>query len=349
MLPISVCIIAKNEEQYIGQCLKPLREVFHEIILVDTGSSDRTTQIAARYTELIYHFDWIDDFSAARNFSLSKASNDWILCVDCDEFLLTKPREIKGLSPLLSKPGTIGLVKRKNPQSSANGTKISMEYISRLFSKSHFHFEGLVHEQLIPLGGGGKSFRKVPLEFYHAGYADAATLQKKSGRNLPLLLSQMSAQGEDPYLLFQIGQCHYSIQQYEEALTYFDKGLSYDLNPSLEYVRTMVENYGYCLINTKRYAQALSLAGVYDEFSCRSDFVFLMGLIYMNNGLFEQAIEEFRLATKAPEQMADGVGSYRAYYNIGLIHELTGGKEKAREYYLKCGDFSPAKERLRLL
>ena len=76
MIPVSVCMIAKNEETYIGECLKRLSSYDWEIILVDTGSTDRTVEIARQYTPHIYHFDWCGDFSAARNYSISKASHD---------------------------------------------------------------------------------------------------------------------------------------------------------------------------------------------------------------------------------------------------------------------------------
>lgn len=86
-LPISVCIIAKNEQKYIENCLKALRRYSWEIIVVDTGSTDDTRQIATRYTDKVYDFAWIDDFSAARNFAAAQASNNWILVLDCDEYL----------------------------------------------------------------------------------------------------------------------------------------------------------------------------------------------------------------------------------------------------------------------
>lgn len=87
MIPISVCIIGKNEEKNIEKCLEPLTHYPFEIIYVDTGSTDRTKELAAKYTDNIYDFEWIGDFSAARNFSLKKASHNYVLVIDCDEYL----------------------------------------------------------------------------------------------------------------------------------------------------------------------------------------------------------------------------------------------------------------------
>ena len=87
MNPISICIIAKNEEHTLDKCLSALKPMDCEIIFVDTGSTDSTKQIAKKYTDKIYDFTWMDDFSVARNFSISKASHDWILVIDCDEYV----------------------------------------------------------------------------------------------------------------------------------------------------------------------------------------------------------------------------------------------------------------------
>ena len=78
MITISVCMIVKNEEAQLAACLDSLKPIADEIIVVDTGSSDSTKEIAARYTDRIYDFPWIDDFAAARNFAFSKAKMEYI-------------------------------------------------------------------------------------------------------------------------------------------------------------------------------------------------------------------------------------------------------------------------------
>ncbi len=87
MPSISVCMIVKNEEENLERCLKSLYDLTDEVVIVDTGSTDRTKEIAAKYTSRIYDFDWIDDFSAARNFAFKKASMEYIYSADADEVL----------------------------------------------------------------------------------------------------------------------------------------------------------------------------------------------------------------------------------------------------------------------
>ncbi len=119
-----------------------------------------------------------------------------------------------------------------------------------------------------------------------------------------------------------------------------------DVNENEPYVQTMIESYGYCLLNLGLYEKALELEGVYDVFSKTADFVFLMGLIYMNNAMFQRAIEEFLKAASITACAVDGANSYKAFYNIGVIYECMGKVQEAVRYYGKCGGYGPARERL---
>ena len=85
MATVSLCMIVRNEEDVLGRCLESVKDIVDEIIIVDTGSTDRTKEIAGRFTNTVYDFPWIDDFSAARNFSFSKATMDYQMWLDADE------------------------------------------------------------------------------------------------------------------------------------------------------------------------------------------------------------------------------------------------------------------------
>lgn len=97
MITISLCMIVKNEEKVLRRCLDSIKDLMDEIIIVDTGSTDRTKEIASEYTEHIYDFEWINDFSAARNFAFSKASCDYIYSADADEVVNDENRQKFGI------------------------------------------------------------------------------------------------------------------------------------------------------------------------------------------------------------------------------------------------------------
>ena len=84
---LSLCMIVKNEEDVIGRCLKCVKDIFDEIIVVDTGSDDKTTEIVKKYTNNLYYFKWIEDFAAARNYAFSKATKDYIMWLDADDII----------------------------------------------------------------------------------------------------------------------------------------------------------------------------------------------------------------------------------------------------------------------
>lgn len=174
MLPVSVCIIAKDEELHIGECLRRLSAFDLEIIVVDTGSADRTGEIAASYTPFVYHFDWIQDFSAARNFAVSKASNDWILSVDCDEYVQA-PEDGNRLFETWFEEnchfpaGLLGRYSLKNVLLEQDGAESSLEYVTRFFHRRFYQYEGCVREQLAALTSSPRVTLDMPLSFLHMG------------------------------------------------------------------------------------------------------------------------------------------------------------------------------------
>lgn len=351
MLPLSVCIIAKNEEAHIGECLRRLAPYGFEIVLTDTGSTDRTLAVAEKYTDRIFHFDWCDDFSAARNFCMEKASHDRILSLDCDEWI-----EELDASALLRRmdhhTDAVGRILIRSRFTKDGRTSYEQTRVSRLADRRQFFFTGAVHEQLSNRHTPGlpNSVYDAPVTILHIGYdlSDDA-MQEKCRRNIALLTAELAAQGPDPYLYCQLGMTYRRLGENEKACESFDAGLSLPVDPALDYVRTMVESYGYTLLDLKRNREALGLASLYDAFAVRADFVFLMGLIYMNNGLFEEAIAEFHKSTTMTEFSVEGVNTYLAFYNMGVILECTGRTEEARKAYKKCGSYAPALVRLEAL
>ena len=346
---ITVCIIGKNEERSIKRCLDAIQTYHLPIVYTDTGSTDGTVAIASRYTEHIHHFDWCNDFSKARNFCAMHAPTDWIWFLDCDEYI-----SALDLDPLRDfckdkNASFIGTVNQKDRYTLGGESTFTLTRLGRIYHRDFCHYSGAIHEQIVPISDEAEiQYRNLPISIDHDGYEDPAVLKQKCERNAALLIQQLS-QKEDPYLYYQLGKCYRSLQDTQAAADAFSKGLSFDLDPALFYVQSMVESYGYCLLDLKQYEAALSFEGIYDAFSSSADFVFLMGLIYMNNTRFSQAIEQFRKATAFSHCTVDGTNSYRAFYNIGVIYECLGQTRDAIDNYRKCVGFAPAASRLEVL
>lgn len=347
MHPISVCIIAKNEESRIERCLSSVKPYGFEIVVVDTGSTDRTKEIAAEYADQVLDFAWCDDFSAARNFSLQAASNNWIFMIDCDEAIKEiDVEELNYFRKHLSE--NVGSVSRENLVTE-NGvlTLNNIDYTERFFNKKLYHYTGIIHEQLTPIRGRDISALLLHTTLTHTGY-DMTPEERdaKYRRNFTLLLKQAETDTENPYLYYQLGKSCEILEDFARACTYYDKGLEFDLDPELAYVQAMVVSYGNALLRSGQAETALGFEGIYDEFSSVTDFVYLMGNIYKENAMYEKALEQFRIALQMPIGRQNGANSFLPLYQSGQIFEALGDTDTARALYEQCGEFSPARKRL---
>lgn len=347
MDPISVCVIARNEDNHIVECLKRLRPLKFEIILVDTGSVDRTMELAAEYTDKIYEFDWCSDFSAARNFSIEKASNDWILVIDCDEYL--ENVNLLNLSRMCAEnPDKVGLIVRNNPYIIQGITSVMTERIGRFFNRKYCHYEGSIHERVMHIDGTTPEYFEVPLTIYHEGYVTESDKRTKATRNLEMLLSDLKINGGNPYKYYQLGRNYVSMNDNAKAIQYYEQGLLMeDSKPEITYVQSMIESYCYCLMDADANNSGLEiLEKYYETFTHRADYHYMMGIVLMKRNLYERALEEFEIATTIKIYNRSGSNDYRAYYQMGVIYETLGDNKKAEEMYLKCGDFALAKSKL---
>lgn len=152
MITVSLCMIVKNEEDVLERCLTSVGQAADQIIVVDTGSTDRTRDIARAFTDQVYDFPWIDDFSAARNFAFSKADKQYCLWLDADDVLEPEEREkFLRLKETLD-PGTDAVMMRYNTAFDQLGNPVFSFYRERLLRTGRFRWEGRVHEAIAVSG-----------------------------------------------------------------------------------------------------------------------------------------------------------------------------------------------------
>lgn len=350
MTPISICIIAKNEEKnmetFLSSIKKHMGDYPHEIVVVDTGSTDKTVDIAKKYTDKLFFFEWIGDFAAARNFSLSCAENDWVLVLDCDEYM--DDLNPQGFAQMMQQyPNGVGMLTRRNHYAMNGTDSVYTDQVERFFDRRQYHYEAIIHEQVRRIDGTPFERVAIPLTVEHCGYSGTPEeMQRKAERNNELLLKMLKEEPDNPYLYFQLGQSYNSIHDDEKAAYYYSKGLEYELDPQAEFVQMMVIGYGYNLLHLERYDEALLFENIYKDFAFSADFVCLMGLIYLRNGMVVKAMQEFLKATTIEESHVTGANSFIPTYNMGCINEVLGNIETAVTLYKKCGDFKPALDRL---
>ncbi|MCM1326265.1 MAG: glycosyltransferase family 2 protein [Bacteroidales bacterium] len=189
MITISLCMIVKNEESVLARCLDSVADLVDEIVIVDTGSTDKTKEIAAKYTDKIYDFVWIDDFSAARNFAFSKANMEYIYSADADEVLDGDNRERFRILKENLLP-EIELVQMKYGNQLQFGTVYNFdeEYRPKLFKrKRDFIWEEPIHEtvRISPVIYDSDVVITHMPEQNHAG-RDLANFRKQTEKGLRL-------------------------------------------------------------------------------------------------------------------------------------------------------------------
>lgn len=228
---ISLCMIVKNEERNLPRCLESVRGVADEIVVVDTGSEDATPRIAASRGAVLLHHRWQEDFAAARNVGLERATGDWILVLDADEEL---------------EAGTRGRLRQEVAGTSADGLQMVVRSlapegdlqryddisITRLFrNRPEYRYEQPIHEQIRPaierLGG---RIEESDLMILHYGYARplAQGTESRALRNLRLLERALANSPDDPYLHFQLGATYKSLGRADLAYSSLRRVLELD-------------------------------------------------------------------------------------------------------------------------
>lgn len=344
---LSLCMIVKNEEETLELCLKSVENYVDEIIIVDTGSLDNTKQIALKYTDKVYDFKWCNDFAKARNFSISKASNEWILVLDADEVI--KHFNINSINKFCDQyDAYVGRIKRINIYEDKYGEKKYIERVNRVFNKNYFQYDGIIHEQVVSKNRINYNNNNVDIVVEHIGYSkEILSKTNKIIRNVELLKIAIDENSNDPYLYYQLGKSYFMGNDFENSYKSFEKALSLVDNFYYEYVEDLIESYGYALLNIELFSEAKELIKYKNIYGYSPDFLFLLGLIEMNNGNFKEAVEIFLKCTKFKEGKIEGITSFLPFYNVGVIFECLEFKEQALSYYKLCGNYSLAIERVK--
>lgn len=331
MKKISVCTICKNEEHNIEKMLLSVKKYGFEIVVVDTGSSDHTKEIAFKYTDKVFDFEWKDDFSAARNYAASLASNNWILVMDADEWI--EEINFEAVEALMNNfPDFAGSIWMNNitgtPQ---NPGPVSRCHLERLYDRRKYKYISPIHEHLaVKYPSIEFDTLLVGITLGHSGYClDEEQKQAKAKRNIDLLNKQLLSEPNNPYIYYQLGKGYMLVDDYKNAYTYLSKGLEFDVDERLDFVHDMVISFGKTLLNLGKYEEGLGFQGIYDAFALKADFVYLMGLFYEYNNMLQEAAEEFQKAMQMKDYMQEGVNTYLPCLELGRI-------------LIKCGQYCEA-------
>lgn len=295
-MKLSIAMMVKNEEKNLEETLKAIdlikEKINTEIIIVDTGSADKTVEIAKRYTNKVFFHKWIDDFAKMRNISLSYCKGEWILVLDADE-VIENPEEIVNLFTRneIEKYNTATVKVRNFTDSSKK--RSSLGNIYRLFKRdSELKYVGIIHERAVCK----KPVLNTNIILSHKGYIsdDYELMEYKFKRNTNLLLKHIEENGDDIYTYFQLSQSYFLAEKEKEGLVYINKAVNMIGNNDelfKEYLFVFATYYRE-LYSIKEYDKCIEICKkVIEEDKNILDTYYLVATCYFNKGNYENAIK----------------------------------------------------------
>lgn len=359
---LSLCMIVKNEEQFLRQCLESVKEIVDDIVIVDTGSTDGTLEIAEEYGANIQHFEWNGSFSDARNEALKYATSDWVLILDADETV--SPDSLHNIRELMAVPQTqlTGFqLKIRNFNQMDNDVDVVEHYTLRLFPNTPLlHFTGVIHEQVQPVDPDVVFDRLASPDvlLLHYGYTgQIMTERDKQHRNLELIERSIKEEPDSPFHYFNLALTLRVTHRDEEALEAFKKAV--ELAEKLEHMPTyMSANYSYMAsiyISMDNYTEAEELCKNAPEM-CHSnpDFWVNYGTIYNGLGQYDKAIEMFKKAMAMRSKpftslVADRASTtWKPYAGIGNSYLLNKDLDMASFYFRRALKENPKNRDIQL-
>lgn len=313
-------MIVKNEERFLEGCLESIKDAVDEIVIVDTGSTDGTKDIAARYGARVFDFPWTGDFSAARNEALGHCRGEWILYIDADERLGHPGRE--EVRRLLSDKSKAVYTVRFHP---IGGYTAYKEY--RIFRNDpRIRFRNTIHETIFPsieefMEENGLGEGECPLAIDHVGYD--GDLLHKHRRNLPLLIKQIEREPRRMYLRWQLGVAQKGLGDLEGAERTWMEAIG--ISRAKESV-THDDSHAYyemiCLMNERGEDCGEILAEALSLFPDNYLLVWTRAVMLARSGRFEEAVPILEeLVSVDPDTLIDGPLSY----NAAIFGELSYG------------------------
>jgi tetratricopeptide (TPR) repeat protein len=347
-LTLGLCMIVKDEEEMLPKCLAAVAPAVDQIVIVDTGSSDRTVEIAKEFGATVIEQPWTGSFSEARNTSFEAATTDWILYLDADEILVAD--DVKRLRALTGRiwREAFYLVLTSFTGEIGDGAAVTNSAMRVFRNRPHYRFEGRLHEQIaqhIPTYATGR-IEQASVRVDHYGYLGAVRdAKEKSRRNLELLKAQQAESAPSAFLHFNLGTEYAAIGDYGSAL--IELAQSWNLvrehgEEDNDYVPALVQRLVTALRACGRGQDAIAKAGEgLERFPGFTDLVYAQAQAALALGNEDEAIAYWQRCIEmgdAPARYgaAVGAGTHRPRIALAELYMRRGRLEEARELLDWC-------------
>ncbi|MEI2442271.1 glycosyltransferase, partial [Priestia megaterium] len=336
---LSVCMIVKDEEKVLRRCLESIIGIADEIIIADTGSIDRTKDIALEFTDMVVDYKWEDNFSKARNYAASMAKGEWIFVIDADEYV-DRDSFISFKKDLEENPPEHNILAIKIINFvGTNGQGTSTNFHERIYrNDGSISYYRSIHE-LLKHKDSKEQRGFSDFELYHTGYMEEVVKEKgKSNRNLSLLLKK---QEKEPIDYYFIGNEYDQLGELEKAITYYQEGFKLKDDIFRDWVIKMLLRLIDCLHKSKRDSEALEvIKSCEDIYKGLVDFKFYKGKIYFGNGEYKKSGEVFEeILAKKHQFKADSSPDFLEFLPHKFLGEIY---ESENELQLAVHNYSCA-------
>jgi len=338
---ISLCMIVKNEEKFIEQCLQSVRDVVDEIIIVDTGSTDRTKELCSKYKVELFSYKWQDHFADARNFGVSKAKGEWILWIDADEELDENVSTLKEyLSTTKADMVFLPVINYYGDSFPVKKEQGFIYYQPRIFrNRRGIHFQNRIHETpMFPENDVRRKVDILEIPIHHYGYIrEVRDRLEKSKRNLQLLQMEMKNHKHSPWIEYHIANELYQLKDYANAFEYLNESIFLFLLHAQK-PPALIYRLKYSLLLESGNVDG-AWPGIEKAIQLYPDYVdlhFLKGLIFFHKKDYEEALKAFEkcleLGEHHPEYLiTKGFGSDLALsYKNKCIEKLKQLRENPK-------------------
>jgi tetratricopeptide (TPR) repeat protein len=332
---ISLCMIVKNEERFLAECLDSIKDVVDEINIVDTGSTDRTVEIARSYGANIIFREWRNDFAWARNEALAMATKRWTLVLDADEEL---ERESLGLlKSLRTTPAGLCAIYINivNLISDATGSGTMSHRLIRVFPTSPIlRYGGVIHESIARSDGGEMAAVLTPITILHKGYTNEMLVGRdKDSRNKPLISRAYEENGDDSFSLFNFGNSAICSGNIEMGVEVLERMLATAKEVKLYFpLAYLMLGQTYCeALGQNDKALEIVDKGV-EQFPKDAGLIFTKGQVLVKLGRITEARELFEQALGLRERMAFTVMTDEEIFEWKIFYALAGTYERENDF-----------------
>ncbi|MGE0605923.1 MAG: glycosyltransferase [Pirellulales bacterium] len=340
----SLVMIARDNEQTIGPCLESIRPWVDEMIVVDTGSRDRTPDICRQMGARVFEFPWVDSFSAARNESLRHAQGEWVFWMDTDDTI--PPHCGAGLRDLVRgphKPEMLGYVAQVHcPGGGARGhlDTTVVDHVKLFRNRPDLRFEFRIHEQIIPaIRRASGEVGWTDLYVVHSG-ADhtPAGRARKLKRDFHLLSLDLKDHPEHPFVLFNFGMTHADAGEHDLAVDYLRRSITAS-DPSESQVRKAYALLVSSLTHGGRLAEANAACEAGRSlFPDDAELLFREGLLAQQEGRMSEAERAYRQVLEVREarhysSCDRGICGFKTRHNLAMVLAEAGKWSQAEEQW----------------